>query len=613
MNLFYNLINNFLLLQNDFTGFSLSLQGIVHFFIHIFIAVIILLTYYLFGQKLSWAFFKVNNKFAFFINVALGYIAISTGLAVLGLFSFLQKEIIGGYLLVTLFIAFYPIPRRNYQNVSIVNLSFIIKSKMKRIFNRKNAVLWGVFLFVVIAFFRLMTPEIVEDGYHTDLPFLYLRSHTTIHEARDPLRVIPYPQLAEMTYLIPIFLGDKEVARFIHFGFYLLIIFLLYLIARSKEYFFAKFAPLFFVTSPIVIRYTSTSYIDFFMIFCFLLSILLIETNGKKQLLLSGIIFGGAIATKLWLIVYLPVICVYIGYLHRRIKIVQILKLVLIFLLSSLSVAIVWYIRDFIITGSPIYPVFAKPEYLEIGRITTDVKHSFGFNWKMFLPGNLIVLSPLIFIAIFFSIFNIKKITKILKKRHLFIFFLILTAEQLFVSVYLGRHLLAWYIIAIIILSAGMYVVLGRNRIAKYSFILLYSLLFIYYSINTLFILFYGFGWADQNKYLTRVLGRDNANYYDFDHLFNVWISDKDLVATYGIVSYYYADFSYIDVNYIFSKKQRSFNLLKRYGITKLLIKGGDIKWFCNILSLTQCDANKVKLLASWPRDSKKYNLYELK
>lgn len=628
MNLIQNITSNSTLIQEDFVGIGVSFSGIGQFCLHAFIALAVFVLFYLFGHKVRKIFFKENKKFNFFVNIALGYVVVGTGIALLGVFSLLQKEVIWGYLIVVVLFSLYPFRVNVILSPSgklrVKNL-FVIKSWMRssrlpagkagRFAPQDDIVRWGVFLFVLIAFLRLVTPEIGEDGYHTDLPSLYLTTHTTMHEARDPLRVIPYPQLAEMTYLIPVSLGDKEATRFIHYGFYLLIVLLLFRITKVKAYAVSRFSPLLFVTAPIVIKYTSVSYIDFFMIFCFLLSILLLQEGSRRRVILAGILFGGAIATKLWLIIYMPAILIFIAYLHRRIKITHVFVLLLLFGLSSFLVAALWYIRDFLITGNPIYPVFSRPEYLEAG-VDTSATHTnfFGFNWKMFERPNLMVLSPLFFFATIFFVLIFKKSMKIVKRVPLFVLFITVSLEQLITpNVYLGRHLLAWYTLAILILSAGLAWILDRSRMIRFGFIGIYSLLFIYYFINTVLILPYGFGWADRNAYLTRTLGRDNANYYDFDHLFGKRIEDSDLVATYGIVSYYYADFAYIDVNYIFSKNAKDFSLINKKGATKLLLKGGDIKWFCTTLSLTHCDKDKVKLLATWPEDAHKYNLYELK
>lgn len=601
MNLIQNIIENFTFLGEDFIGFSLSPAGIGNFLLHIIVAGAVFIVFYLLGNKLSKMLLKKNKKYNFFINIALGYIAIGTGIGVLGLLSLLKPQVILTFLTTVVLVSLYPfsLPNRGKYRISL---------------DGKNLATWGVVLFILIAFLRLAIPVATEDGYHTDLPILYLSSGTTIHETRDLQHVIPYPQLAEMIYLIPIFLGDKEAVRFIHFGFYLLIVFLLFSISKSKESRFAKFAPLLFVSAPIVIRHTSSSNIDFLMIFCFLLSIVILSKGtSKRELALSGIILGGAMATKLWILAYIPAVIIYIAILNRQLKIKNLVRLFSLFVLLALSVPMIWYLRDYLITGNPIYPIFSKLENLESADVIGSPPTAyFQFNWKMFDYTNIVVFSPLFFIGLILCLFNYKSVTKMIKNSQIVIFFLVLFTEQLFTSIYLGRHLLALYVIAIIVASAGIFVVVDKNSLPRYGITIIFITLFAYYFLNTLFTLPYGLGWADKNVYLTRVLSRDNASYYNFDKLFDKWISDKDIVATYAIFNFYYADFKYVDIGYIFSKDKRSLDLLKERKITRLLIKGGDIEWLCKKLTLKDCNKDRVKILATYPSDTKKYNLYSI-
>ncbi len=131
-----------------------------------------------------------------------------------------------------------------------------------------------------------------------------------------------------------------------------------------------------------------------------------------------------------------------------------------------------------------------------------------------------------------------------------------------------------------------------------------------YYSISTLLILPYGLGWADRDKYISAVLAKDNSSYFDHDHLFSKWIRTNDLVATYKIEGFYYADFKYADVRDLMTGEKKDFNIFTRKGATKLLIRGGDINWFCSELKLKNCNKN-LKLLARYKLSSQ--YLYELR
>lgn len=609
MNILQNIKNNIMLLQADFVGVTLNVGGIYTYFLHFLITVVIFCLFYFLGNKVRRKFFKESKNYHLFINLMLGYIITGTGIGILGAFSLLKPEIIWAYLGILSIIAFSPF------KINLPSKHLAIKKIKSLAQFRKDIVVWGVMLFVLIAVLRLAVPDTGEDGYHSDLPRLYLATQTSMHESKDLLHVTPYPQLPEMIYLIPLLVNEKDTTRFIHFGFYVVIILLLFEIGKRKEYSFAKYAPLLFVTAPLAIKYSAFQYTDFFMLFAFLLAVILIDKEGKrKNILLSGIIFGAVLSTKVWMLMYIPVILLYIAILNWRLKFKKISMLFLLFILGNFITVSFWYIRAFILGGSPIYPVFADLTYPDgSGTAPMALFSHFALTWKTFVPPNLVVLSPLFFLGIFFCVFYYREVLKRIKNSQILLLFCIITFLHLLIQVYLARYLLPWYIIASLLVSAGILISLQKNKIALYFFGSAFCIIFFYSFLNTVVTLPYAFGWADRNAYLTRVLGRDNISYYDFDRLFDKHITDEDLVAMYGIGSFYYANFNYIDVGYLFGENQSSVNQFKVKKVTKLVVKGGDFDWFCKKLSLTDCDKQKVKLLATYPADMKKYNLYELK
>lgn len=605
MQLLSNINTNFSFLQKDFVGITIHSQGIIVFFLHILLTLGLFFLFYFVGKKIQQLLFNETNELTFFINIALGLIVIGTGLGFLGIFSLFTPLVISLYLGLAIFTAIFPL--KNFIR-SIINLSSYLINKM-HVIQVKGFLFFAVLFFIALSCMRLSLPEIGEDGYHTDLPRLYLSSHTSIHESKDPLHVIPYPQLAEMVYIIPIFLGDKEATRFIHFGFYLLTVILLYIITKDKQ---SKFAPILFVTAPVVFRYSATSFIDFFMVFMFLLSVVIIA-KSKHNTSLSGFIYGAVLSIKIWTLVYLPTIVLYLFFFHKKVSVKKRILTSISFVSACLLVVLPWYIRSYIITGNPIFPIFARFEYLETNEIIRPpLSYYLGLNWNMFSVANMIVLSPLFFLGVIYCLFAFPSVIRFIRQQSIGIIFVILTCEQLIARIDLGRYLLAWYTLGIIFVSSGISHIAGKYNFARYLFVGLYSVIACYYLLQTLMLLPYGLGFSDRGKYLTRVLYRDNANYYDFDQLFSKWITKEDLVATYGIYSYYYADFSYIDVNFLFSSNKRNFDTLKKEHVTRLLIKGGDIKWFCKRLSLVGCNQSKTSLLASYPKEVNKYNLYKI-
>jgi len=614
MDLILNIINNYNYLRQDYIGHSDKIV-IYNLIINVLISLALILIFYLIGSKIKSIIFKKENYSVqdIFIKIAFGYIFVGSGLAIIGFFSFLYSWVIAIYLLICVLLAILPI---NSLKNNLIELRRFLKELYRDFKIHKWIFIW-ITLFIFIGFLKLQSPEIREDQYHTDLPVLYLKNHSIMLPLKEQILVSQSPQLSEMSYLIAIFLGSKEAARYIHFTFYFLVLLLLYSLSKNKKYKFVIIAPLIFATAPEVIRETSSQYTDFQWVFLFLLfAIILIRSKllNTKLVMLSGFLFGGMIATKLWAIAFITVPTLYILIMNYKTKI-KATKYIFNFILFSLFAPFIWFLRSFFLTGNPVYPAFSSKELLE-GSINFGVSHYFTFNSALFGIQNFKIFSPIFFLGIAFLLYKLRDNIKDLKKLNISIFFIFLTIEYLFINYPFGRYLLGLYSIAIIIVSRSLYAVIIKHKLLKYLTSIVLFLLFFYYFINSMLTLPYGIGMADKNKYLTRTLSKDNSSYYDFNHSFDHFISKNDLVATYGIFGYYYADFNYIDINYIFDRKKLSFNNFKNKGVTKVFIKGGDINWFCNKLGLIDCKEENYKLLSHFsavPYSGTQYYLYLLK
>ena len=614
MNLIQNLINNYNFLQQDYIGIQFNISIISNLIINITISSGLIIVFYLLGNKIKNIFLNKADfqKQEIFVKIAFGYIFIGSGLAIIGFFSFLYPPIIIGYLLLCVLLAFLPI--NSFKN-NLIELSRFVKESYRDFKIHKWIFIW-ITLFIFIGFLKLQPPEIREDQYHTDLPAQYLKNHTIMLPSKEQILVSASPQLGEMSYLIAIFLGSKETARYIHFIFYILVLLLLYSLSKDKKYKFAIIAPLLFATAPEVIRETSSQYTDFQWIFLFLLSIFILIKSKltTADIFISGIIIGTMISTKLWTIAFLIALIFYLIIKNYKSRVVQI-KSILFFTTASIIIPSVWFLRSLILTGSPVYPAFIKREILE-GTVGFGLSNYISFNYALFDPSILKNFSPLFLAGIIIFLYNFKDNINDLKKNKLFIFFILLFTLYTVINYPYGRYLLGLYSIAIIIFALPLYKITYRNKLIKYSISTILLFMFVYYLISSLLILPYGIGIADKNNYLTRTLSRDNSSYYDFGRKFNRFISKDDLVATYGIFGYYYAYFNYIDVSYIFEKKNMSFGTLRENKITKLFIKNENVSSFCNKLKLTECTSDKYILMSYFsavPYSGASYYLYEIK
>ena len=606
-----NILNNINYLKQDYLGLNPNFDFLINFTLGFIISISFLIISLLIGQKIRSLFFRNTDlkDINYLVDIALGTIAIGTGVAFLGFLSLLKTPILLSYFGLLLFISFYKFNPKYLKNVKkslLPNLRLLKKNKF--------VFLW-ITLFIILALINLINPEIREDQYHVDLPKMYLEKQTIMIPAKEQIQVSASPLLSEMSYLIGVFLWSQESARYIHFLFYLLVILTLFEFSKIKGYKFTIYAPLLFVTAPVVIHETSSMYVDFQWIFYFLLSIFILTSNKKLEFSnvgLAGFFLGGMLATKLWTIVFIPISVLYLMILLKNKSVNKILKSCFVYVAMTLSVSLIWFLRAYLLTGNPLYPAFSGEGTSKISIYSTFFNYV-GINYPLLNPFYFInVFSPLFFLGCLLFIYKFKQNLNLLLKLDIFKYFALLFILYIFINYPYGRYLLGLYVLFIFFASIGIDNLVQKIKYSKYLLSFLLLILFSYYFINSLLVLPYSFGLANKNRYLTRILSRDNSSYFDFNRQFNKYISKSDYVATYGVFGYYYADFRYIDFNFIFTSKNKPFDLFKKHKVTKLFIKGGDISWFCQKEYITGCDKSKYTHISSF-MGTQPYNLYGIK
>ncbi len=602
-----NILTNFEYLKADFTGFHISLNFFLNFVLGNFISAVFLTLALLIGKNIKKLLF-MNNNLNYLTDFALGSIFIGTGVAILGFFSLINRLSLSVYILFLFLISFYQVDLNYFRNVKKDFFADI------NILKRKKLVFIWVLLFILLATVNLINPEIREDQYHVDLPKMYLAQKTIMIPSKEQIHVSASPLLSEMTYMLGIFVWSEESTRYIHFLFYLFVLLTLLQFSKIKGYEFSIFTPLLFVSAPVVLHETSSMYVDFQWIFYFLLAILSVIKQKDiltSNIFLTGILLGAMVSSKLWTIVFIPVIVVFLFIAERDSGIKKILKYFIILAAGTLLISFIWFLRAYILMGNPFYPAFANQQVLGEPAFKVPITRLITLNTFLINPFNsLNIVSPLFFAGIFLFLYKFENNLKMIKNR---MFLLLGLTLLLYLSINYpyGRYLLGLYVLFIFFSSVGI-----ANTYKFLSVRLLLNtvlfLIFGYYFINSVMVLPYAIGIDNKNNYLTRILSRDNSSYYNFDNKFNKFINKKDYVATYGIFGYYYADFKYTDVDYVFNEEGESFNLLKEKGVTKLFIKGGDINYFCSVLKLKNCTPDKYTYLSGF-MGTQPYYLYGIK
>jgi len=227
-------------------------------------------------------------------------------------------------------------------------------------------------------------PPVSRDAltHHLAVPKLYLQ-HGGIYEIPS-IEFSYYPMNLDLLYMIPLWFDNDILPKFIHFLFALLTAWLIYRYLKKRlDGSWALFGALFFLSLPIIIKLSTTVYVDLGLVFfstAAMLSLLKwIESQFRfKFLILSGVCCGLVLGTKYNGLVVLFILTLFIPLVFlRNIKnklsvnhsagkaaliIIQ-LKAVgyaAIFFTIALLVFSPWMIRNYVWKANPIYPLYDK-------------------------------------------------------------------------------------------------------------------------------------------------------------------------------------------------------------------------------------------------------------
>jgi len=238
----------------------------------------------------------------------------------------------------------------------------------------RNHIIFALLIAGVIKYIALLAavPPVDRDAltHHLFVPKLYLE-HGGIHE----LPYIPfsyYPMNVDLLYLIPLAFNNDIAPKFIHFAFALVTGFMIFrFLYRRTGTAHACLGALFFLTLPVVVRLSSTVYVDLGLI-CFLFAALMylfkwIESGfAIRPLIISGIWCGLALGTKYNGLVGLFLLGLFVPFAYVRFHAetrhasLKAAGYGAVFILVALVVFSPWLIRNLAWTGNPVYPLYQK-------------------------------------------------------------------------------------------------------------------------------------------------------------------------------------------------------------------------------------------------------------
>jgi hypothetical protein len=226
-----------------------------------------------------------------------------------------------------------------------------------------------VILIVCITVLSLV-PPVSRDAlvHHLALPKLYLK-HGGMYEIPS-MPFSYYPMNLQLLYMISLYLGNDIIPKLIHFTFALLTAWVMFSYLRSRiNTLYALFGSLFFLSIPIIVKLSTTAYVDLGLIFFSTTSLLLLFKWAEKKfklryLLASAMMCGLGMGTKyngiisfLLLTLMTPIVCERFSS-NKSPAFFKPLSFGVLFLVTGLLVFSPWMARNYAWTKNPVYPLF---------------------------------------------------------------------------------------------------------------------------------------------------------------------------------------------------------------------------------------------------------------
>lgn len=238
---------------------------------------------------------------------------------------------------------------------------------MSRTFKIFFAVVYALHIGVVLLLASV--PPVSRDAlsHHLALPKLWV-TEGGIHDTPD-IVFSYYPQLVDLLYTLPLMLGHDIAAKYIHFLFALLTAGIVFLFVRRRlGAAWAACAGLMFLTIPVILKLSVSVYVDLGLIFFSAASlfavVLWFEGPGRiKWLLVAGVASGLALGTKYNAMVPVFVLGLLLPFFFlrtggsRNSDQLRSVGYGALFAAVALLVFSPWMIRNYNLTGNPLYPL----------------------------------------------------------------------------------------------------------------------------------------------------------------------------------------------------------------------------------------------------------------
>ena len=234
-------------------------------------------------------------------------------------------------------------------------------------------IIWGLLGILVLLMVATMilasVPPVDRDAltHHLFVPKLWLK-HGGVYEIPE----VPfsyYPMNLDLLYTIPLYFGNDIVPKYIHHLFALLTAWLIHRYLNKRlGYVYGLLGAIFFLSIPIIVKLSITVYVDLGLVFFTTASLLLLLHWAEKDfllryLLLAGLCCGLAAGTKYNGLISIFVLTLFVPMIYQRSagkdqqSNGRALLFGLVFTVATFVAFSPWLIKNYVLTGNPIYPL----------------------------------------------------------------------------------------------------------------------------------------------------------------------------------------------------------------------------------------------------------------
>jgi 4-amino-4-deoxy-L-arabinose transferase-like glycosyltransferase len=235
-----------------------------------------------------------------------------------------------------------------------------------------RCLLWVALAFLICSIILLsLVPPVSKDElvHHLALPKLYLK-----HGGMYEIPFMPfsyYPMNLQLLYMIPLYFGNDIVPKLMHFTFGLLTAWLIFAYLRSRTTtLYGLLGALLFLSIPVIVKLSTTAYVDLGVVFFTTASLLLLfkwaDKGFKlKYLAASALSCGLAMGTKYSALICFFLLTLAVPFINARftprtkVSLLRSVRFTLIFFFVATLAFSPWMIRNYSWTKNPLHPLFA--------------------------------------------------------------------------------------------------------------------------------------------------------------------------------------------------------------------------------------------------------------